>query len=65
LLDAAYSYRHQLVITSQLDRRKLERHWAEAGDGYGQAIMRRVLEIDGAMYLTLFETDGAYEKYRD
>jgi len=65
LLDAAYSYRHQLVITSQLDRRKLERHWAEAGASYGQAIMRRVLEIDGAMYLTLFETDGAYEKYRD
>ncbi len=63
LLDAAYSYRHQLVVTARLDRRKLERHWAEAGAGYGQAIMRRVLEIDGAMYLTLFETDGAYEKH--
>jgi len=30
--------------------------------GYGQAIMRRVSEINGATYLTLFETDGAYEK---
>ena len=64
LLDAAYSYRHQLVVSSQLDRRKLEQHWAEAGDGYGQAIMRRVSEINGATYLTLFETDGNYEKRR-
>jgi len=55
LMDAAYSYRHQLVITSQLDRRRLEQRWAEAGEGYGGAIMRRVLEIEGAMYLTLFE----------
>jgi len=55
LLDAAYSYRHQFVITSQLDRHRLEQHWAEAGDGYGGAIMRRVLEIEGAMYLTFFE----------
>ena len=57
LLDAAYSYRHQLVVTSQLDRRRLEQHWAEAGEGYGRAIMRRVLEIEAAMYLTLFETN--------
>jgi len=55
LVDAAYSYRHQLVITSHLDQRKLERHWAEAGDGYGWAIMRRVLEIEGATYMTLLE----------
>jgi len=64
LLDAAYSYRHQLVGAAQLDRRKLEQHWAEAGAGYGQAIMRRVSEINGATYLTLFETGGAYEKRR-
>ena len=64
LLDAAYSYRHQLVVTAQLDRRKLEQHWAEAGVGYGQAIMRRVLEINGATYLTLFKIDGNYEKRR-
>jgi hypothetical protein len=54
LLDAAYSYRHQLVITSQLDKRRLEEHWAEAGEGYGGAILRRVMEIDGASYLTMF-----------
>jgi hypothetical protein len=64
LLDAAYSYRHQLVVTAQLDRRKLEQHWAEAGVGYGQAIMRRVLEINGATYLTLFKIDVNYEKRR-
>lgn len=58
LLDAAYSYRHQLVVTSQLDLRRLEQHWAEAGDGYGRTIMRRVSEINGATYLTLF----GYEK---
>ena len=58
LLDAAYSYRHQLVVTSQLDLSELERHWARAGDGYGKAILRRVLEIHGATYLTLPETEG-------
>lgn len=60
LLDAAYSYRHQLVVTSQLDPRELERHWAVAGGGYGEAIMRRVLEIHGATYLTLPENDGKH-----
>lgn len=64
LLDTAYSYRHQLVITSQLDRRRLEWHWAEAGDGYGKAIMRRVSEIQSATYLTLLETNGNHDKRR-
>jgi DNA replication protein DnaC len=54
LLDAVYSYRHQLVITSQLDKRKLEERWAEAGEGYGGAILRRILEIADFSYLTLF-----------
>ncbi|MCI0390531.1 MAG: hypothetical protein MOB07_17440 [Acidobacteria bacterium] len=54
LLDAAYSYRHQLVVTSQIDKHKLEQHWGHAGEGYGSAIMRRVLEIEGAAYLTIF-----------
>lgn len=54
LVDAAYSYRHQLVVTSQLDKRKLQQHWEEAGVGYGGAIMRRVLEIEGSTYLTMF-----------
>lgn len=64
LLDAVYSYRHQLVVTSQLDRRGLERHWAEAGDGSGKAIMRRLMEINGATYLTLPEIAGRLEKRR-
>lgn len=54
LMDVAYSYRHQLVVTSQLDKRKLGQHWEEAGEGYGGAIMRRVLEIEGNTYLTMF-----------
>lgn len=54
LLDAIYSYRHQLVITSQLDKRRLEQHWAEAGEGYGEAILRRVMEIEKASYITMF-----------
>jgi hypothetical protein len=33
LLDAAYSYRHQPAGATQLDRRKLEQHWAEACAG--------------------------------
>ncbi|MCI0388596.1 MAG: hypothetical protein MOB07_07495 [Acidobacteria bacterium] len=54
LLDTIYSYRHQLVVTSQLDKDRLEQHWAEASEGYGRAIMRRVQEIDGAVYLAMF-----------
>ena len=33
----------------------------EAGEGYGESIIRRVLEIEGAMYLTLFEGPGKEE----
>jgi DNA replication protein DnaC len=54
LLDNIYSYRHQLVVTSQVDKEKLEQHWGEAGAGYGAAIMRRVVEIDGAVCLSMF-----------
>jgi predicted ATPase len=54
LLENVYAYRHQLVVTSQVDKEKLEQHWAEAGSGYGAAIMRRVSEIDGAVCLSMF-----------
>lgn len=54
LLDTVYSYRHQLVVTSQLDKNGLRRHWSKAGEGIGPAIMRRVLEIDGAIQLNMF-----------
>jgi hypothetical protein len=55
LVDAAYTYRRQLVITSQIDRGGIERRWAEAGAGYGEAILRRVLGPEGAGCLTLYE----------
>jgi hypothetical protein len=54
LLENVYAYRHQLVVTSQVDKEKLEQHWAEAGSGYGAAIMRRVSEIEGAVCLSMF-----------
>jgi hypothetical protein len=54
LLENAYAYRHQLVVTSQVDKEKREQHWAEAGAGYGAAIMRRVSEIEGAVCLSMF-----------
>jgi len=54
MLDAIYSFQHQLIVTSQLDRHRLERYWAEAGEGYGAAIMRRVLEIKSSRCITMF-----------
>jgi hypothetical protein len=55
LLNAIYSYQHQLVVTSQCDKQGLQQHWNEAGEGRGIEIMRRVLEIKGATYLTMFQ----------
>jgi DNA replication protein DnaC len=54
LMDAIYTYRHQLVITSNLTKDKLRAHWSQASDQYGVSIMRRVLELEGMAWKEMF-----------
>jgi DNA replication protein DnaC len=54
LVDAIYTFRHQLVITSNLDKDELRAHWSKASEQYGASIMRRVIELDGLTRVELF-----------
>lgn len=47
LVDAIYTKRHQLVVTSHSTVESLSAHWSRSGDRYGVAILRRILELDG------------------
>jgi len=44
LIDAAYSYNHQLVVTSNLDLPELTRHFEHADHRYGASIVRRLAD---------------------
>lgn len=55
LLDAAYSYHHQLVITSNVSKDQLEAVWSRQDPVWGTSIMRRVLQADGMMEIELFD----------
>ena len=44
LVDAAHSYKHQWVITSNLDAGELIEHWNRAGGRYGASIISRLVE---------------------
>lgn len=54
LLDAAYNYRHQVVITSNLTPSGLQDHWQRASESYGTSILRRLLELPDAVHCELF-----------
>jgi hypothetical protein len=54
LLDTIRSFRHQLVVTSQIDENELERRLAKAGIGLAEALMDRILKLDGLITLHLF-----------
>lgn len=54
LMDAIYTYHHQLVITSNLDKDALRDHWSKASEQYGVSIMRRLLEVDGMIRVEMF-----------
>jgi DNA replication protein DnaC len=54
VLDAAYSYMHQVVITSNLRQSELKDHWARFSEVYGPSIMRRVLELPDITEVELF-----------
>lgn len=54
LMDAIYTYRHQLVITSNVPKDALRSHWSQASEQYGVSIMRRVLELEGMAWKEMF-----------
>lgn len=54
LLDAIYTYRHQLVITANVDKDGLRAHWSQTSEQYGVSIMRRLLELDGITRVEMF-----------
>ena len=54
LLDAVYSHRHQLVMTSNFSASALKERWSRQSPVYGTSIMRRVLELDGLIEVEMF-----------
>jgi DNA replication protein DnaC len=54
LVDAAYSYDHQLVIASNHRPEQLSAHWAANGETYGPSIVRRILEMENGIEVPMF-----------
>ncbi len=50
LIDARYSAKLPLIVTTNCTPRELEKHWAASGmdDAYGPALVRRIAEMTGA-----------------
>lgn len=54
LMDAVYTYRHQLVVTSNIGKDDLRAHWSQTSEQNGASIMRRVLELHGVARKEMF-----------
>jgi DNA replication protein DnaC len=54
LMDAIYTYRHQLVVTSNVGKDELRFKWSQASEQYGVSIMRRLLELNSVRYKEMF-----------
>lgn len=54
LVDAAYSFNHQLIITSNFQPKELSAHWATNGGSYGPSIIRRITEIQDGIEEKMF-----------
>jgi DNA replication protein DnaC len=52
LIDAAYNYEHQIIITSNVKLDDLQTHWSRHGAAYGGGIARRIAEMCG--YIEMF-----------
>ena len=54
VVDAAYSFDHQLVIASNLKPEELSRHWATNGETYGPSTVRRIMEMRDGLEVPMF-----------
>jgi DNA replication protein DnaC len=54
LLDAIYTHRHQLIVTSNFSAADLREHWSKQNPVYGASIMRRIMELDGLVNVPMF-----------
>lgn len=54
LIDAAYSFSHQLIVTTNTTAERLSAHWSENGDTYGSSIVRRIMEMENGYEVPMF-----------
>jgi DNA replication protein DnaC len=54
LVDAIYSFRHQIVIASNLTDADLCAHWSRVNESYGYSIFRRIYELEGFKLVEMF-----------
>jgi DNA replication protein DnaC len=54
LVQACYEHHTQLVITANKNKNELQRFWSQADPEYGPAIMRKVLQKQGAFLIEMF-----------
>ena len=54
LIDAAYSFNHQLIVTTNTTAERLSAHWSENGDTYGSSIVRRIMEMEDGYEVPMF-----------
>lgn len=54
LIDAAYSFNHQLIIASNSAPDELSSHWSTNGGTYGPSIVRRIMEMQDGVEVPMF-----------
>ena len=54
LFDAAYSYQHQIVVTSNTPLEGLAEHWSRNAITIGPSIVRRLMEIHNGILVDMF-----------
>lgn len=54
LLDAAYSYDHQLVVGINKPLDRLSAHWSRNNETYGPSIVRRLAEMTNGYLIEMF-----------
>lgn len=59
LIDAAYSYQHQLVVASNLTLENLSSHWSRHSVSVGPSIVRRLMQVDGCVLVGMFQEEAA------
>ena len=54
LLDAAYTHRQQVVVTSNTPLNDLAAHWSRNNVSIGPSLVRRLMEMDAALLVEMF-----------
>ncbi|MGE0131896.1 MAG: ATP-binding protein [Blastocatellales bacterium] len=57
ILNEAYQWHHQIVITAHCSMRHLRGHWEKAGEGYGGSIIRRIEQAHNSLVVDFFASN--------